>query len=155
MESSTRLSATLHEFAAFFMRGSMRHLLLYAKESGLSMSQIGAMLHIHRKGVCGVSDIGDDLGVTIAAASQMLERLVLQGLVVRSEDPHDRRLKRIVLTEEGHRRLKDTIQARQGWLDALADLLSPEEQDQVTAALRILIERANQLEIDDKQDCDG
>jgi DNA-binding MarR family transcriptional regulator len=155
MESSTQLTATLQEFAAFFMRGSTRHLLLYAKESGLSMSQIGAMLHIHRKGVSGVSDIGDDLGVTHPAASQMLERLVLQGLVVRSEDPHDRRVKQIVLTEEGHRRLQESIQARQGWLDALANLLSPEEQDQVTAALRILLERANKLENDARQECDG
>ena len=155
MESSTQLTATLQELAAFFMRGSMRHLLVYAKESGLSMSQIGAMLHIHRKGVSGVSGIGDDLGVTHPAASQMLERLVLQGLVVRSEDPHDRRVKQIVLTEEGRRRLQESIQARQGWLDALANLLSPEEQDQVTAALRILLERANQLENDAKQDCDG
>jgi DNA-binding MarR family transcriptional regulator len=155
MESSTQVTTALQEFAAFFMRGSMRHLLLYAKESGLSMSQIGAMLHIRRKGVSGVSDVGDDLGVTNAAASQMLERLVLQGLVVRSEDPQDRRVKQIVLTEEGHRRLRESIQARQGWLDALANLLSPEEQDQVTAALRILLERANQLENDDKEDCDG
>jgi DNA-binding MarR family transcriptional regulator len=155
MESSTQLTATLQELAAFFMRGSTRHLLLYAKESGLSMSQIGAMLHIHRKGVSGVSGIGDDLGVTHPAASQMLERLVLQGLVVRSEDPHDRRVKQIVLTEEGRRRLQESIQARQGWLDALANLLSPEEQDQVTAALRILLERANKLENDARQECDG
>lgn len=150
MGSSTELTATLRECAAVFMRGSMRHLLLYAKESGLSMSQIGALLHIHRKGVSGVSDIGDDLGVTNAAASQMLERLVLQGLVVRSEDPHDRRVKQIVLTEEGQRRLKECLQARQGWLQALAGLLSPQEQQQVLVALRVLIERASQLESEPK-----
>lgn len=110
------------------------------------MSQICAMLHIHRKGVSGVSDIGDDLGVTNAAASQMLERLVLQGLVARSEDPHDRRAKQIILTEEGHRKLQESIQARQVWLDDLAYLLSPEEQGQVIGTLRMLIDRANQLE---------
>jgi DNA-binding MarR family transcriptional regulator len=154
MESSTQLTAALQEFAEFFMRGSMRHLLLYAKESGLSMSQIGAMLHIHRKGVSEVSIVGDDVGVSKAAASQMLERLVLQGLVTRSEDPHDRRVKQIVLTEEGHRRLHESIQARQGWLDGLTNLLSPEEQGQVTAALRILLERANQLKDGDHLDCD-
>jgi hypothetical protein len=35
---------------------------------------------------------------------------------------------------------------RQGWLDNLADHLSPMERGQVTAALQILIERANELE---------
>ncbi len=146
MESSRQLKAALQEWAAVFLRSSMRRLLLYAKGSGLSMPQIGALLHIRRKGVCGVSDIGDDLGVTNAAASQMLERLVHQGLILRSEDPHDRRAKQIVLTEEGQHRLQQSIQARQEWLDALADLLSPQEQDQVIGALRILIARANELE---------
>jgi DNA-binding MarR family transcriptional regulator len=152
MESRSPLSATLQECAAVFMRGSMHHLLLYAKESGLSMSQIGAMLHIHRRGISGVSDVGDDLRVTHGAASQMLDRLVLQGLVDRSEDPHDRRVKQIVLTPEGKRRLKEILQARQGWMEALADLMSPEEQRQVTTALTILIAKARQIDHAQKPD---
>jgi DNA-binding MarR family transcriptional regulator len=130
----------------------MHHILLYAKESGLSMSQIGAMLHIHRRGISGVSDVGDDLGVTNGAASQMLDRLVVQGLVDRSEDPHDRRVKQIVLTPEGKRRLKEILQARQGWIEALADLMSPQEQAQVATALRTLIVRAREVDEGPKLD---
>ena len=62
------------------MHRSMRHFLRYARESGLSMSQFGALFHIHRRGSSGVTDLGDHLGVTSAAASQMLDRLVQQGL---------------------------------------------------------------------------
>jgi len=128
------------------MRRSMRNFLHYTREKELSMSQIGALFHLNRMGTCGVSAISDDLGVTDAAASQMLERLVQQGLITRSEDPHDRRVKQIVLTEKGHQVLQESIHARQGWLEDLARVLSKEEKEQVVAALQILIEKASQLE---------
>ena len=140
------LEDTLQTWVEVFMHRSMRNFLLFTKENGLSMSQIGALFHIRRKGASGVSDVGDELGITSAAASQMLERLVQQELVLRSEDPHDRRLKHIVLTERGDQILHGSIQARQRWLRDLASLLDPAEQQQVVSALKILIEKAEQLE---------
>lgn len=142
------LVETLHEWMHVLMRRSMRDFMLFAKEKNLSMAQINALFRIHHKGACGVSDLGDELGVTSAAASQLLERLVQQGLVTRSEDPFDRRNKRIVLTEAGERIIQESIQARQKWLTSLADLLTPAEQEQVEASLRLLIERAALLEED-------
>jgi DNA-binding MarR family transcriptional regulator len=76
----------------------------------------------------------------------MLERLVQQELILRSEDPHDRRFKQIVLTDKGRRILQESLHARQGWLDDLAHTLSAGEKEQIVAALNILIDKANQLE---------
>jgi len=146
MESSERLVTALQEWIETFMHRSMRHLLVYAREQGLSPSQVGALLQIHRHGACGVSSIGGHLGVTSPAVSHMLERLVSQELVVRSEDPRDRRAKQIVLTEKGRRVMQESIQARQEWLEGLARLMTPQEQDQVLAALKILTERSDRLE---------
>jgi DNA-binding MarR family transcriptional regulator len=142
------LVEALHEWMHVLMRRSMHNFMLFAKEKNLSMAQINALFRLNHKGACGVSDLGDDLGVTSAAASQLLERLVQQGLVARSEDPLDRRNKRIVLTEAGQRIVQESIQARQKWLTSLADLLTPAEQEQVEASLRLLIERAALLEED-------
>jgi DNA-binding MarR family transcriptional regulator len=139
-------AAILHEWAAVFLRRSMRNFIRYTRDSGMSMSQIGAMFHIHREGCSGVSELGDDLGVTSAAASQMLERLVQQELVTRSEDPSDRRQKKLVLTEKGVRVIHESMQARQGWLDELAMTLSDSEKEQVVVALKILIDKAKRLE---------
>jgi DNA-binding MarR family transcriptional regulator len=138
--------AALWEWIEVFMRRSMSNFILYSKESGLSMSQIGALFQIYR-GASRVSDIGDDLGVTSAAASQMLERLVQQQLITRTEDPHDRRVKQIVLTDRGRQVLTDTVHARQGWLDDLANTLSPDEKDQIMMALNILIIKAKQIDL--------
>lgn len=127
------------------MRHSMRNMLRYARESGLSMTNLGAIIHIHRIGSCGVTELGDHLGVTSAAASQMLERLVQQELILRTEDPDDRRVKQIVLTEKGHRILEEGIRARQGWLNDLAQTLSESEKENIMVGLNVLIDKLNHL----------
>lgn len=146
MESSSPLVAALREWVELCMRHSVCHLLHYARERGLSPSQIGALMQIHRRGTCGVSGIGGDLGVTSAAASHLLERLVREDLVVRSEDPRDRRAKQIILTDRGRKVLQESLRAGREWQETLARLLTPDEQDQIHAALTLLSEKASQIE---------
>ena len=110
------------------------------------MAQFGAMLRIYHKGACGVSDIGSDLGVTNSAASQMLERLVQLKLVTRSEDPSDRRVKQIVLTDKGRQIIQESSLAFQTWMEDLARTMTAAEQEQVRTALVILVDKARQLE---------
>jgi DNA-binding MarR family transcriptional regulator len=144
--SESEVTSRLEKLLETFMRRSMHNFILAARERGLSMSQIGALFAIHRKGSCGVSDIGDHLGITAAATSQMLNRLVDQDLIQRTEDPVDRRLKRIVLTAAGTQTLQDSVRARQNWLHRLALTLTPEEQQQVSQSLQLLLEKASQLD---------
>lgn len=108
------------------------------------MPQFGALFRIY-KGASGVSDLGAELAITSGAASQMLERLVQQGLILRSEDPVDRRVKRLVLTEKGRSALRASTHSRQEWLETLAQSLSIDEKEQVIAALNILIDKAKKL----------
>jgi len=130
------------------MHRSMHKFMFYAKERGLSMPQIGALFQIQRRGVLNVSDIASESGISNAAASQMLDRLVQLGLVGRSEDPNDRRGKQIVLTEKGEQIRQESIRARQGWMQFLVEQLMPAEREQVAAALDLLIERSRQIEDD-------
>ncbi|MFN2275579.1 MAG: MarR family winged helix-turn-helix transcriptional regulator [Anaerolineales bacterium] len=137
--------ATLQDWVEVSMRHSMRNFLRYARESGLSMSHLGTLFHIHRTGSCGVTEIGEHLGVTSAAASQMLDRLVEQGLVARTEDPEDRRVKRIELTPKGEKAFEAGIHARESWMDELSEVLTDEEKQTITAALELMIQKVNQL----------
>jgi len=89
--------------------------------------------------------LGDHLGVTSAASSQMLERLVQQELILRTEDPDDRRVKQIVLTDKGRRVLEEGIRARQGWLDDLAKTLSDDEKETIMGALEILVDKVKNI----------
>lgn len=130
-----------------FMRQSIRYLAQYSHESGLSMQQIRALFHIHDF-QHGVTDIGDHLGVTKAAASQMLDKMVEQGFITRSEDPQDRRGKQIHLTEKGSMAMQASLQARQSWLDVLAVQFTPTEKVEITRALSMLLEKARFLDPD-------
>ncbi len=149
MSSSVTLPQALRAWAQVFMRRSMTDFMRYARDSGLSMQQLGALFYLCRRDSRGVSDIGDDLGVTSAAASQMIERLVQQGLLERSEDPHDRRVKQVVLTAKGKELIERSMQARQGWLEKVARLLTPEQQETIIASLKLLTEMAQALDQED------
>jgi DNA-binding MarR family transcriptional regulator len=145
MQQADPLVETLQRWIAVSMHRSMRDFMGYAKEIGLSMAQMGALFQIYHRGCSGVTDLGDKLGVTSSAASQMLERLVHQELVRRSEDPSDRRVKQIVVTDKGRQVLEDSIRARQSWASDLADTLSDCEKEAIIAALNPLIDKASQL----------
>jgi DNA-binding MarR family transcriptional regulator len=145
MEEADPFVVTLQEWMEVFMHRSVHDFVGYARESGLSMAQLGALFQIHHRRSCGVTDLGDNLGVTSSAASQMLERLVQQELILRSEDPSDRRVKQIILTDKGLQVLQESIRGRQSWLSDLAETLSDSEKEAIIAALNILIDKANHL----------
>lgn len=138
-------AVALQEWMEVAMRGSMRRFLRYAIESGLSMSHFGALFYVHHSGSCGVTEVGEHLGVTSAAASQMLDRLVHLGLVSRAEDPDDRRVKRIELTHKGRQVIERGIRARQDWANELAGSLTHDEKRQLTSAVETLVRKARQL----------
>ncbi len=146
MTETDGLVKSLQEAFNLFRQRMMGNLFVYAKDNGLTMPQFGAMFHIYHSGVCGVSEIGSDLGVTNSAASQMLERLVQTKLISRSEDPSDRRGKLVVLTDKGREVLLKGNLANQLWLKDLARSMTPAEQEQVRQAIAILVEKARQLE---------
>lgn len=146
MQTTDLFAATLQDCVEIFMRYSISNIIRYVRETGLSMSQLGALMHIHQESCGGVGSLGDQLGVSSAAASQLLERLVQQDLVFRTEDSQDRRVKQLDLTDKGKQLLHEGLSARLGWVDELSARLSASEKEQVVASLNILIEKMLQIE---------
>lgn len=146
MTKSAEFSHVLHSWSETFMRRSIHDLIRYSKESGLSMPQMSALFHLHHGNGCGVTNIGEHLGVTNAAASQMIDRLVQNGLIVRTEDPNDRRVKQLKLTEKGTSLVQEGIQVRRRWIEDLTSALTHQEQEAIIAALNILTNTAKDLE---------
>ena len=132
----------LREWAEISSRRSIHSFATYCRSKGLSLSQFTVLFHLRFRGGGGVSEIAEEFGITRAAASQLVERMVHQDLVSRSEDPSDRRVKRIVPTEKALGMLKESNLARQRWIDELVKNLSPAEKDAVRAGIGILIDHA-------------
>lgn len=135
--------STFQEWIELFMHRSMQGTIQYARENGLSMSMIGTLFHLNLRGHTGVSDLGQHLGVSSAAASQMLDRLVEEGLIERTEDPDDRRMKKISLTEKGCQIFRESLSARLRWLDELEKGLTDQEKQTITSALQLMIDKAH------------
>ena len=93
-----------------------------------------------------MSDIGENLGVTNAAASQLIDRLVQHGYVERDEDLIDRRAKRIALTPKGEQLVRQSIEARRLWMEDLTIALTPQSQEAIIDALITLTQAALKLE---------
>jgi DNA-binding MarR family transcriptional regulator len=146
MTISDQFNQVLRDWSETFMRRSMHDFVRFSKASGLSMTQFNTLFRLHHAGICGVTEVGDHLGVTNAAASQMVERLVQQGLIERTEDPSDRRVRQLSLTEKGRRLVLDSIEARRRWMEQLTDVLDAEELAQIIQALTILTRSARSLE---------
>ncbi len=140
------LSDVLHEWAKVFMRRSVRDFKRFMDESGLSLSQVTALMRLHHLGDCGVSDLSEHIGISRAAASQMTERLVQMGLLARTENPTDRRAKQLSLTPKGKALIQEGIEARRQWLADLTNALPPAEQATISQALTALTEAARRLE---------
>lgn len=134
-----------HEWVELFMDRSMRGYMHYVREKGLRMSAIGTLHHLKRAGHVGVSDLSEHLGVSNAAASQMLDRLVEEGMISRTEDPNDRRMKRITITDAGINILEEAVNARLNWLKDLEEILTEEEKEQLSAAMRLMIAKTQEI----------
>ena len=146
MPENQQLSHVLREWAEVFMRRSMREFLYFMKETGLSTTQLSTLMRLYYHGSCPISDIGDYLGITRAATSQMAQRLVEQGLMVRSEDAADRRVKQLTLTAEGRALIEQGIEARRRWLEDLTRALTPDQKENIVTAILHLTETARRLD---------
>lgn len=150
MNSAKPFSAVFQEWTEISMHHSMRDFKSFMDDSGLSPSQVSTLMRLYYRGVCGMSDVASDLGITNAAASQMVERLVQMGLLERSENPLDRRGKQLALTAEGRSLVERGIDARRCWMENLVATLSPEQQAQVSDALILLTNAARALDVTSK-----
>ena len=150
MTSQQRFTQVLREWSQVFMHRSVDEFTRFMNESGLSASQIHALMRLYHasegRNACRVSELGNHLGISNAASSQMVDRLVQLGLLQRAEDTHDRRVKQVALTEQGRLLIEKGIEIRRSWMEELTVALSPDEQQAIIAALTLLTRAARQTE---------
>ena len=146
MTTEQQFDLVLREWVETFMRRSMSEFRAAMQDSHLSLPQFGTLMHLYHGGACGISAMGEHLGVTPAAASQMIERLVKSGLIERVENRKDRRVKNLTLTRKGRALIKKGIEARLPWMQGLTSELSAQQQASIVEALQALTEAAAQLE---------
>ncbi|MFN8025953.1 MAG: MarR family transcriptional regulator [Acidimicrobiia bacterium] len=86
------------------VHGLMEHFKAYAQELaeelGLSLSQLDALKSLGGD-PCSQRELASQLHFDASNVTDIVDRLEARGIVSRVVDPNDRRVRRLVLTEEG------------------------------------------------------
>ncbi len=92
-----------------------------------------------------VTSLGEELLLTPSAITQMVNRLQDSGLVTKSEDPEDRRVRQLALTDHARGLMSARRERRVKRMQVVLEKLSPEEQRAVVEALDTLFRAAGEI----------
>jgi DNA-binding MarR family transcriptional regulator len=108
----------------------------------LTMSQLKLLLILTHLDGASSQELAGRAGVSLATLTGIVDRLVAQGLVRRSEDPKDRRVRRLQLTAAGAEQVDRLIAAGEERQQRLLARLDPEGLDLVARAMELLLAAA-------------
>lgn len=136
--SAARTSA-LAEDLRLLIGTLKRRLREQGQRQDLPPSQVAVLLRLEKDGSATVSGLARSEGMRPQSMSAAIAALEAAGLVRGAPDPGDGRQTIISLTDTCRERLRTGRAARQDWLSrAIAARLSPREQQELAAAVRLL-----------------
>ncbi len=140
--SSKKLAAELQELWHHLMRGSSQQMYALIAELDVSITQMKT-LHVLADGgsELSVKELSDRLRLSLPGASRIVDALMRRGWLERREDPDDRRMKRVRITDEGRKVLDRIEAARLAGLEDYAASLTPEQRNRLSSALSDLPHR--------------
>jgi MarR family transcriptional regulator, organic hydroperoxide resistance regulator len=142
---SAALARLIEEMMSHIHRRSADDTLAVMNEAGLTMAQMVALHLLTHLGPVSVSSIAACLKLSRPAASHLLDRMVVAGFVGRSEDPVDRRHKRIAITPRGRELIESTQEERSREFTRVLTGLSPELQAQFSKVLARVVSELKDL----------
>jgi DNA-binding MarR family transcriptional regulator len=140
MTSQTEFLETVENWAKFYFFQSLTDFFNYLKHSELSLLQGYALTHLFFKGPIKISELCEHMMVSLGAASQMVDRLEKLEMVERIADPEDRRVRKVVVLDKGKKFVQENFAFSQSWLSEIPANINPEQEEQITATLSILMQ---------------
>ncbi len=134
-----------HAGLEFLLGHVIQDFMGFMKQNGLSMPQVHVLMHLFHAGECQVSEVGGHMQASPAAASQLVERLVQQGLVERREDPDNRRVKKLRLTAKGLQLIRQGILSNPT-LEEVFSSLTEEQRLAIHTAFAYLAQAVQQIQ---------
>lgn len=134
--SAAECAALLTEVMPLIMRALRAE--MRSHRADLSVPHFRALAFLSHHEGSPLSDVAEWVGLTMPAASRLVDVLVARGLVTRAESPRDRRCVVLALTPEGQALLEAARAATQARLAEKTAALSEREREVVAEAMRLL-----------------
>jgi DNA-binding MarR family transcriptional regulator len=127
--SSDQLADALMGFFVRLMKGDQGELFAVVAELDLTMPQMRGMFVLNgSERALALTELAPSMGLSVAAAGRAVDGLVRKGLVSRTEDCEDRRIKRLAVTEAGQAALVRIAEARREGFRRFAETLGERER---------------------------
>jgi len=104
----------------------------------LTNPQFAVLLLLGQRGPLDQSELSVLASVDRATLSVLLDRLLAQGLVIKTVDPANRRRRIVELTDNGYRRLDAAVNVAVGVIGEVRARFDPNEFQQLVRLLRAL-----------------
>jgi DNA-binding MarR family transcriptional regulator len=137
---AAEMGGLIGELMGLVHRRSAGGTLALMNEAGLTMAQMVALYVLDHLGPQSVGAVASFLNLSPAASSHLIDRLVSSGFVGRTEDPVDRRHKRIAITTRGSELAARVHRERAREFGSALALLSPELQRHFARVLGRVVE---------------
>ena len=131
----------LDEQVGFLLRVAMqRHTSIFTSRmiDGLTQTQFAALAKLYEVGPCSQNHLGRLIYLDAATIKGVVDRLGARGLLTALNDPQDRRLRAVALTERGRQVTEAAQRVAAEITAATLAAFSQEEQQTVVAMLRKL-----------------
>lgn len=135
-----KLARNIGQFRRAIVREFVFNILHTFIEFDYSLPQLATLLLLEEEGDLSIKQVTEILGRSVSATSRLLDQLVERGMVSRREDEHDRRSKRIAITEKGKMLIATLEQRRADAQIAVMEYYSAEEQAIINRAMTLLAE---------------
>ncbi len=134
------LARNIGQFRRAIVREFVFNVLRTFVDFDYSLPQLATLLLLEEEGDLTIKQLTEMLGRSISATSRLLDQLVERGMVSRREDEHDRRSKRIAITEQGRKLIATLEQRRADAQLSVMEYYSAEEQAAIKRAMALLAE---------------
>jgi DNA-binding MarR family transcriptional regulator len=140
--ASTDLTDRLLAFVTFLMKRGGNDAYRLVGELDLSMSQMRLLFVLENcEREMALHELAEIVGLSVAATGRAVDSLVGSNMASRREDPEDRRVKRIAITETGRRTTGRVVAARRAGMESFVESLDTGERAALDAALEPLTAR--------------
>jgi DNA-binding MarR family transcriptional regulator len=138
---ATTLTQDLTVLVRFVMQSCGQDFFQAVGERDFSISQIRGLRLLGEAEVeLSLKELGDRLTLSLPATSRAVDGLVQRGLVTRTEDSEDRRVKRVALTADGRALLAELVELRLAGIEELLSSLTDAQRARLLEALAPLME---------------
>ncbi len=140
------LSRDMYALASYLLRSANLGTFNAIAELDLSFTQIKALCALEMDGEeRSVKALAESMGVSLPAMSRAVDGLFERGFVAREEDPLDRRMKRVRLTDAGRMVPLALNEARLSALQELMGSLQDDEAQALAQALAMILDRHEEI----------